>query len=133
MLPSSLGDDLMASQWYYAKGGEQHGPISGRELKELATSGGLGPADLVWKEGMPEWRPAGGLQGLFPGIQPVAASPSKSPIEKPIILPPPPISQTPSEGIGTSPAKQAGLFDMARSFSQKATEAVAKVQVKVEA
>ena len=35
----------MASQWYYAIGDEEKGPISSQALKELADSGQLSPAD----------------------------------------------------------------------------------------
>ena len=46
----------MAEQWYYAKGGQQHGPINAEGLKQLAATGRLQPSDLVWREGMPAWR-----------------------------------------------------------------------------
>lgn len=52
--------------WYYTVDGNQQGPVSAVELKQLATSGSLKPQDLVWKEGMPEWTPANNLKGLFP-------------------------------------------------------------------
>lgn len=55
----------MAAQWYYTKGEERQGPVSSEELKSLAQSGALAPEDLVWKEGMDEWRPAASLKGLF--------------------------------------------------------------------
>lgn len=32
----------------------------------MARDGSLLPSDLVWKEGMPEWRPAGDSRSLFP-------------------------------------------------------------------
>jgi len=55
----------MATEWYYTRGTEQMGPVSSEELKQLAASGELGPDDLVWKEGMEDWRPAGQLKGLL--------------------------------------------------------------------
>src|SRR5262249_39815362 len=60
----------MASQWYYAKYGVQHGPVSSRESKELADGGELVPTDLVWKEGLPKWHPASKVKGLFPVAPP---------------------------------------------------------------
>jgi len=55
----------MASQWYYSKGDQSFGPVSSKELRRLASSGGLDPNDLVWKKGMADWKPAGKAKGLF--------------------------------------------------------------------
>lgn len=59
----------MSKIWYYTVDGNQQGPVSAAELKQLATSGSLKPQDLVWKEGMPEWTPAKNLKGLFPVVE----------------------------------------------------------------
>jgi hypothetical protein len=56
----------MATEWHYSKGGQQHSPVSAADLKALAKSGELLPTDMIWKEGMAEWKPAGSLKGLFP-------------------------------------------------------------------
>ena len=55
----------MADEWHYAKDGNQLGPVSASELKQLAASGTLGPADLVWNEGMSAWKPASSVEGLI--------------------------------------------------------------------
>ena len=57
--------DIVGEQWHYTHGGKQAGQISGRQLKELASSGQLSPTDMVWKEGMPKWIAAQDLKGLF--------------------------------------------------------------------
>jgi GYF domain 2/Domain of unknown function (DUF4190) len=44
--------------WYYARGGEQLGPVSADELKGKLASGELSPQDLVWSEGMGNWQAA---------------------------------------------------------------------------
>jgi TM2 domain-containing membrane protein YozV len=62
----------MASEWYYSHDGERHGPISTDQLKDLAAAGKLGPGDLVWKEGMDNWVPAGKLKNL---LTPAASGP----------------------------------------------------------
>lgn len=54
------------TEWYYAKGNDKHGPVSSKQLKQLARTGELLPNDLVWKEGAPDWKPAKLLNGLFP-------------------------------------------------------------------
>ncbi len=45
-------------EWYYAKNNRQEGPVSGATLKSMIVSGEIASADLVWREGMAEWRPA---------------------------------------------------------------------------
>lgn len=43
--------------WYFSKNGTQLGPITEEELSAKARSGEVQPTDLVWKEGMSDWRP----------------------------------------------------------------------------
>lgn len=57
-------------QWYFVKDGQEQGPVSPQELKELASSGALKPNDLVRKDGKVEWTPAGKMKGLIPGYTP---------------------------------------------------------------
>jgi hypothetical protein len=63
----------MSDQWFYARGGQQAGPVSFTELVALAQTGGLTPGDLVWQDGTPDWRAAGQVAGLFPTGAPAAA------------------------------------------------------------
>jgi hypothetical protein len=68
----------MADQWYYAQHGQQTGPVSTEELKQLAASGQLQPSEMVWKQGMAAWSPANSVEGLFagaPGASPPAVPP----------------------------------------------------------
>lgn len=67
-LLSPLERPLMADtqEWHFAQGDQKLGPISTAELKELATNGELSPADLIWKEGWPNWKQASSVKGLFP-------------------------------------------------------------------
>jgi uncharacterized membrane protein len=54
------------SEWFYAKGGQQGGPVSFEQLRDLARSGGLDPEnDMAWSSGMKDWQPAGRIDGLF--------------------------------------------------------------------
>jgi len=69
-------------QWYYAKGGTQFGPVEDSELKARISAGEVGPADLVWREGMGDWTPAGQLAELRTvpaAVPPVAGLPSAGP------------------------------------------------------
>ena len=66
------------TEWYYARGGQQSGPVTFEQLGELARSGGLDPAkDLVWTATMKDWTPAGQVPELFPApAKPVPAPPT---------------------------------------------------------
>ncbi len=70
----------MADQWHYARQGQQFGPVSGEQLRQLAASGQLQPGDMVWKQGMAAWSPASSVQGLFAApAQPVTPSSAPAP------------------------------------------------------
>jgi hypothetical protein len=59
----------MASEWFMRRDGQEDGPFSSQQLKHMARNGLLAADDLVWKEGMPDWRPAGESRRLFPGLK----------------------------------------------------------------
>lgn len=68
------------SEWYYAHGGEQKGPVPVSELQRLAGTGDFDPAaDLVWREGMEDWKPAGMIEELAPAFQPATPTPVDAP------------------------------------------------------
>ncbi len=46
------------TQWYYSDyERNRHGPVAARDLADLHHAGQLQPETLVWREGMPQWRP----------------------------------------------------------------------------
>jgi hypothetical protein len=53
------------SEWFYARGGQQNGPVTFDQLKELARGGRLDAMDLVWTSTMKDWQPAGQVEGLL--------------------------------------------------------------------
>ncbi|MFO0966156.1 MAG: GYF domain-containing protein [Gemmataceae bacterium] len=56
----------MTDIWFYTRGGRQVDvPVSGPELRQLASKGLLKPTDLVWREGMPQWVRAATAPDLF--------------------------------------------------------------------
>jgi len=71
--------------WYYARAGERHGPFTTAQLKQLAHTGEFQPTDSVWKDGMPEWRPASQVEAVFPPTRTAPISP----------VPPPPAPSAP--------------------------------------
>src|SRR5438045_3457263 len=68
------GEAMAEEVWYYARGGQQYGPVTEDTLRALAANAGLVPGDLVWREGMTQWQPAQTVPGLF------AAAPQQQPI-----------------------------------------------------
>jgi len=70
----------MADQWYYAHQGQQAGPVSIEQLRQLAASGQLQPSDVVWKQGMAAWTAANTVEGLFSAaLGPAAPPPGAAP------------------------------------------------------
>lgn len=83
----------MASEWFYRVAGEEHGPVSSRRLKELATSGELAPDDHIRRRESSHWTPAGQVKGLF-GDKP---STSRSAIASDALPPPLPPRRLPPD------------------------------------
>jgi len=68
--------------WYYVKHGKQQGPVDEAEFGNLARTGGIGSADLVWTADFgAEWRPAHSLTWLVfsENATPVTLLPPKLP------------------------------------------------------
>ncbi|MCC6881033.1 MAG: DUF4339 domain-containing protein [Verrucomicrobiales bacterium] len=75
------------TEWYYARAGQQSGPVDFDQLKNLAGQGQLDPVnDLVWNASMANWQAPGTVAGLFnqgppamdEGAFPVAPVPSQT-------------------------------------------------------
>jgi len=53
-----MHEEPALSAWYYADAARQrHGPLSTATLRQRLHDGLLERSTLVWREGMPEWRP----------------------------------------------------------------------------
>lgn len=82
------------AQWYYAKNGQQSGPVDEAGLRQLIASGQVGGSDLVWKDGMPGWVSASTVPELggaaSPGGIPMApiAPPGAQPLQYGGYVPP---------------------------------------------
>ena len=46
-------------EWFLARDGQRHGPISDIELRKFIELGHLKPTDLVWRQGFSNWEQAG--------------------------------------------------------------------------
>lgn len=67
------------SEWYYAKGDQQVGPVTLQEMQAMTADGRLQESDLVWKEGLADWTPAGRVHTLFARGPGNAAPPAPTP------------------------------------------------------
>ena len=56
--------------WYYAKEGEQLGPITETDMRGLLASGQLSPEAMIWKQGMGNWAPARSIHALWGAASP---------------------------------------------------------------
>lgn len=59
-------------QWYIARDGKQHGPLSDVEMRTFVAQGHLRPTDLIWRPGFADWRPAPAVFP-FPAPEPAPA------------------------------------------------------------
>src|SRR5262245_61530366 len=82
-----MSGQAQEAQWYLARDGKQHGPISEAELTKFIEQGHLQPNDLVWREGFTEWRPA---MLVFPARGRPAASAPAPPRQRPMARQPTP-------------------------------------------
>lgn len=74
------------TEWFYARNGQQNGPVTFEQLVELASSGGLDAVnDQVWNSSMQNWTTAGHVPGIFatPAIPDIPTSGSSNPYEAP--------------------------------------------------
>jgi hypothetical protein len=59
-------NELPRDAWFYTREGERIGPVTLADLRVKAAECALNPRlDMVWTEGMAEWKPAGEIDGLF--------------------------------------------------------------------
>jgi hypothetical protein len=112
--------------WYYASGGQRHGPVKTGELKRLASVGELRPTDLVWTDTLANWAPASTVKGLFPaeqGIQALAQAPATPEADTPVA-----VVIEPQQSRETSePSPKAGA--LAKRTWQEAAAALAQLVV----
>lgn len=81
--------------WFYSKHGKQLGPISEEDFSSKCASGEILLTDLVWKEGMSDWKPSSEFIALSL-TQKIAASPNfdkpyESSVGNVMVAQPPPV------------------------------------------
>ena len=45
------------AEWYYTQGGQQQGPVSDQDIRQMVAQGRIQPGEMVWREGMANWLP----------------------------------------------------------------------------
>ena len=51
--------------WFFARDGQQHGPVTEDDLSDMLATGALSTDALVWTQEMKEWRPAKEVESLI--------------------------------------------------------------------
>jgi hypothetical protein len=69
----------MGSNYYYTRNNQTLGPVSSKDLRQLASLGYLKPTDMVMKEGY-KWKPAGEIPGLFGSAPPAPGAAPAAPV-----------------------------------------------------
>jgi len=62
-------------QWYYSKNCTQLGPVEENELLAKLASREISASDLVWREGMTDWRPVAKVEELASVLPPPSSVP----------------------------------------------------------
>ena len=86
------------TQWYFARSGQQQGPVSLEVLRQMIASSQLSAGDLVWCEGMVDWQPAAQVPAL--------RLPAVAPASTPIASPPPALAPAPAQPVNAPYASQ---------------------------
>lgn len=86
----------MSTRWYYAKAGttDRQGPVTVEQIQEKLRTGELTPADIIWRQGLPQWAPISAMPELSAG-PPMPARPSAAPRLPPMPPGPRPASVVP--------------------------------------
>ncbi|MFM2196794.1 MAG: hypothetical protein RLZZ505_226 [Verrucomicrobiota bacterium] len=81
---------IIGDMWYYSKNGMQLGPLSQEELSAKVTGGEVHASDLIWREGMVDWKPLAQVpefQGSSASVMPPPVGTGASPMPQPHAYP----------------------------------------------
>ena len=73
--------------WFYAKDGQQVGPVAFSEIERLYSEGQLRGDTLVWQQGMPSWVELSTLLQTRRGVPSAPTTPTSIPTTQPAVLP----------------------------------------------
>lgn len=122
------------AQWYIARDGKQHGPLTDVEMRTFVGHNYLRVSDLLWRPGMADWQPAPQLfPQAFQQPQPVPAAPASAPAQQPVQQRPQPASQqqqyTPTAGFPGNAGPAYGRPQGAAGGQQSAPAGPAQVHI----
>ncbi|MBM4041055.1 MAG: DUF4339 domain-containing protein, partial [Planctomycetes bacterium] len=105
------GGGARMADWYVGQGGQQRGPLSDADLKAMVARGEVAPTDLVWRDGMAEWKAVSAVPELRPAPAPAPAPPAPAayapPPAAPAYAPPAPAPAPPAPAYAPPPAAPA--------------------------
>ena len=117
------------AEWYVGQGGQQKGPLSEADLKAMLARGEIAPADLVWKDGMAEWKAISTLPELRPAPAAPAAPPPPAPAPPPPAYAPPPApAYAPAPPPAPAPVADTSSWSIGRGGQQLGPYSTADVQ-----
>lgn len=74
------------NEWYFAKDGQQQGPVTAQQIAALASAGTLDPAStLVWREGLSDWKTLA-ESGILAETGAVAQVAARTIVENPYVV-----------------------------------------------
>ena len=73
-----MSDNEQPIEWFLARDGKQHGPLSDIEMRKIVELGHLRPTDLIWRQGLVEWTPGA---VVFPSTSAAEAEPAEPKVE----------------------------------------------------
>lgn len=79
-----MNGPVTETQWYIARDGKQHGPLTDIEMRTFVAHSYLRVTDLIWRPGMAEWLPA---PQVFPAIFQAAPAAPAAPAQSPATVP----------------------------------------------
>jgi type IV pilus assembly protein PilA len=82
---------MTSAQWFYVDRAQQrHGPVPAETVAAAFRAGQADDGSLVWRDGMPQWVPLGGLRAEFGLADEPPTAPRPAPAHvPPAALPPP--------------------------------------------
>jgi hypothetical protein len=108
------------SVWFYTCEGERLGPVTFEELRAMAVKQSLDPRlDMVWRQTMDAWKPAGQIDGLFERLSVPLTSPSTKELARPaaaVVAPRRSVRPPPSGGESWPGARRRSLFLVTLAF-----------------
>jgi len=70
---------MPSSEWFYVQDRQKVGPVSKEQIRSLYEQGTISGEDLVWTQGMSEWKPASQVQARFAAPAAAQSAPPASP------------------------------------------------------